>query len=129
MVTRELLILPEIARRYERPLSTIRTAWVTDPAWPQPCGKRGRYNEYDAAEVGAAVAAITGRPQLDGDPDELLTIAQAAEATGLAEATIRADLSRGRWPNPDDDEHGVKRWKRSTVASVRLGRRKYKRRT
>lgn len=127
MVTPDRLILPEIARRYGRPLATVRTAWAADPAWPAPCGKRGRYNEYDAAAVDAAVQSITGRPQLDGDGAELLTFDQIAEATGLAAATIRSDLSRGRWPAPDDTGDGVKRWRRSTVRSVMETRRAYRR--
>lgn len=129
MVTPERLIAAEIAARYSRPLTTVQSAWMTDPAWPAPAGKRGRWNEYDAAAVDTAVRAITSRPQLEGDPADLLTVAQIATATGLAEATIRSDISRGRWPDPDEDEHGVKRWKRSSVASVLSGRRQYRHRT
>jgi hypothetical protein len=129
MVQPERLILPEVAARYDRPLRTVRTEWVPDPAWPPAAGKRGRWNEYDAAQVDAAVEAITTRAPLpDGDPGELLTIAQAAEYAGLAESTIRSDISRGRWPAPDDDEHGVRRWKRPTVAAAMAGRRQYRHR-
>src|ERR1039457_2065952 len=130
MVTRARLIAPEVAARYGRPLTTIQTEWMPDPAWPAAIGKRGRWNEYDAAEVAAAVQAITGRPQLpEGDPDELLDIGQAAAHAGISPSTIRADLSRGRWPAPDDGKHGVKRWKRSTVTTVMEGRRQYRRRS
>lgn len=129
MVTPERLIAPEIAARYSRPLSTVQTAWMPDPAWPAPAGKRGRWNEYDAAEVAAAVQAITTRPPLPDDgPGELLTIVQAAEYARLAESTIRSDISRGRWPGPDGEAHGVKRWKRSTVAAAVARRRNYRRR-
>lgn len=128
MVQPERLILPEVAARYGRPLSSVRTEWVPDPAWPAPAGKRGRWKEYDAAAVAAAVDAITARPQLAaGDPDEMLTVAQAADYSGLAASTIRSDLSRGRWPRPDDEAHGVRRWKRSTVAAAVDGRRNYRR--
>ena len=130
MVTRDRLIAPEIAARYKRPLTTVQTEWMPDPAWPAAAGKRGRWKEYDAAEVAAAVQAITERPQLaGGDPGDLLTIAQAAAHAGISPSTIRADLSRGRWPAPDDKEHGVKRWKRSTVNRVMEGRRQYRRRS
>jgi hypothetical protein len=128
MISPERLIAPEIAARYGRPLTTVQTEWMPDPAWPARAGKRGRWNEYDAAEVAAAVKAITARPPLPGgDPGDLLTIAQAAAYARISPRTIRSDLSRGRWPVPDDDEHGVKRWKRSTVDRVMSGRRQYRR--
>jgi len=121
------LIIPEIAQKYDRTPGTIRTQWVPHPAWPAAAGKRGRYKEYDAAEVAAAVATIAGRTPLpDGDPDELLDVARIAAETGLSGSTIRSDISRGRWPAPDDTEHGVHRWKRSTVASTMKGRRRYR---
>ena len=121
------MILPEIAAEYGRSVRTIRSAWVTDPAWPEPAGKRGRWLEYDPDEVASAIRQIAGRPPLPEGPDDLMTVAQAAAYTGLKEATIRADLSKGRWPPPDDNAHGVNRWKRSTIADVIANRRAYRR--
>jgi hypothetical protein len=129
MVHAEKLILPEIAARYDRKPNTIRTRWMRDPAWPEPAGRRGRWNEYDAAAVARAVELIAGRRRLaGGGPDELLDVPAAARYTGLAAATIRSDIRLGRWPAPDDDASGVRRWKRSTVAAAVAGRRNYRRR-
>lgn len=129
MVTR--LIMPEIAERYGRPLATVRKNWAKHPAWPPPAGKRGQYNEYDADAVDAAVQAITTRPPLadDGDPDELLDVNAAAGYAGLDPSTVYSDISRGRWPEPDDTAHGVSRWKRSTIAAEIGGRRPYQRKS
>ena len=128
MVTRDRLIAPEIAARYNRPLTTVQTEWMPDPAWPAAAGRRGRWNEYGAAEVAAAVEAITARAPLPpGDPDELLTVAQLADWSGLAEGTIRSYVSRGLLPRPDDTGNGVKRWKRSTARPVLESRRQYRR--
>lgn len=119
MVTPERLIAPEIAARYGRALTTVTTKWLQHPAWPEPAGKRGRYKEYDAAEVATAVQVITGQPRVPaGDPDELLDVAAAADELGIGASTIRAYISRGQWPAPDDETYG-KRWKRSTIASKR----------
>ncbi|WP_280246720.1 hypothetical protein [Nocardia abscessus] len=126
------IIAPEIAARYGRELSTIQRQWMVRPEWPASIGKRGRWNEYDAAEVEQVVRAHFVRaatPASEGGPDDLLTVAQIAEYTGLAEATVRADISRGRINRQaDDDSEGVKRWRRSTIDAAMRGRRRYARR-
>lgn len=125
----EALIAPEIAARYGRELSTVQRQWMVRPDWPTPIGKRGRWNLYDAAAVDAVVRANFVRTvERRGDPDDLLTVAEIAEYTGLSPATIRADISRGRIKRePDDNEHGVKRWRRATVDAAMAGRRRYSR--
>ncbi len=121
------VILPEIAERHQRPESVIRW-WRWRYDWPQPAGKRGRWDDYDPAEVDRAVTVILALAGSDGDPAELLDITAAAREAGITAGTIRADISRGRWPQPDDYRHGSRRWKRSTVREEMASRRPNKRR-
>ncbi|PZG47463.1 hypothetical protein C1I98_13410 [Spongiactinospora gelatinilytica] len=123
------IIAPEIAEKYGRALATVQKTWTRHPDWPKPRGRRGRWAEYDADAVDALVNRLFLRPApaAEGSPDDLLTIAQIAVHTGLARGTIDADISRGRWPAPDEIEHGVKRWRRSTVDAVLSKRRGYRR--
>ncbi|MFJ4653891.1 helix-turn-helix transcriptional regulator [Nocardia sp. NPDC088792] len=118
------LIAAEIAEKYGRSLVTVRR-WMTSDAWPAPLPqKRGRWLEFDADAVEQAYRENFGRDTTTvGDPDELLTPAQISEYTGLAPGTVRADISRGRFGDPDDDAHGVRRWKRSTVDAKMAERR------
>ncbi|MFD0468596.1 hypothetical protein ACFQ0B_10000 [Nonomuraea thailandensis] len=102
MVEQRGIIAPEIAARYERALTTVTGTWRKHPAWPTPIGRRGRWAEYDAKQVDAVVRAhfLREQPAPAADPDELLTIAQLVDATGLKRGTLDADISRGRWPAP-----------------------------
>jgi hypothetical protein len=131
MVARRRVIAPEIAELYGRALDTVKETWRKHPDWPAPVGRRGRWAEYDAAAVDELVRRVFLREPAPpvGDPDDLLTVADIAEYTGLARGTIAADISRARWRDPDEDEHGVKRWRRSTVDEIMRGRRGYHRRT
>lgn len=122
MVAPEGIIAAEIAAKYGCSLVTVRR-WMTTDEWPAPIGKRGRWLEFDAAEVEGYVAREAG----DGDPNELLTPAQIAQHTKLAPGTVRSDISRGRFGEPDEDKAGVKRWKRSTIDEKLAGRRRYRR--
>lgn len=118
--------LAEIAERHHRPYSTVRNRWRTHPDWPTPSGKDGRHLLFDPAAVDAWVLAHTTRPPVDLEPTRLYTAEEIATAAGLTAATIRADLSRNRWPAPDDTTHGVNRWKGATATET-LGRRKPRR--
>lgn len=128
MVSREQgMIAPELAEKYGRSLATVRR-WMTSDVWPTHSGKRGRWLEFDPAVVDEVYREHFGREVTSkGDPDELLTQSQIAEHTGLAPGTVRADISRGRLGEPDEDENGVKRWKRSTIDGTMAGRRTYHR--
>jgi hypothetical protein len=130
MVATRGIIAPEIAERYGRAVATVTGTWRKHPDWPEPIGKRGRWAEYDAEAVDQVVRRLFVRaaPPAEGDPNDLLTIADIVTYTGLARGTIDADLSRGRWAPPDDEEHGVRRWKRATVDQLLSGRRGYRRR-
>lgn len=131
MVTLRGIIAPEIAERYGRAVHTVTQTWRKHPDWPAPIGKRGRWAEYDADQVDEVVRRLFIRepPASEGGPDDLLTINEIVDYTGLARGTIDADISRGRWRDPDDTEHGVKRWKRSTVDAIMKSRRGYQRRS
>ncbi len=121
------VILPEIARQYGRSLKTV-SWWRWRYQWPQPTGKRGRWDEYDPDDVGRAVALILRESAEGADPDELLDAKGAAAEAGISYATVRADISRGRWPAPDEEKFGVKRWRRGTVRDHMASRRPSKRR-
>lgn len=128
MVTPERLIAPEIADRYGRALATVKDVWRKHPDWPPALGRRGRWAEYDAAAVDQLVRReFLREPPPGGDPDDLLTIADIVEYTGLKRGTVDADISRGRIPKPDTTEHGVKRWRRATVDETMKNRRGYHR--
>ncbi|MEV4174001.1 hypothetical protein [Nonomuraea sp. NPDC049709] len=131
MVEQHGITTAEIAERYGRALRTVQDVWRKHPDWPAPTGKRGRWAEYDAQAVDELVrrAFLRDPPSAEGRPDDLLTIAQIVEYTGLTRSTIDSDISRGRIPPPDDTEHGVKRWRRSTVDTAMSQRRGYRRST
>lgn len=118
------LAIPEIAERYGRSVKTVRS-WIASGGWPEKAGKRGRLDEYDAAEVEAAVRRILGRdiPDDGADTGELLDMKAAAAEAGISYGTLRGYVSRGQWPAPDDEGHGVKRWRRSTVREHMASRR------
>lgn len=125
MVTR--LTLPDVARKYGRPLATVRQ-WRYSYDWPEPRGTRGKWQEFDEDAVDQAVRAILALPDAgDGaDPGELLGMKRAAAEAGISYGTLRSYVSRspGRyWPLPDDEKDGVKRWKRSTVRAYMAARR------
>lgn len=125
----ERLIQPEIAARYGLSEATIRL-YRRRPEWPAPAGKRGRHAEFDAGAVDAAVRAIRARPSSpagDADPAELLDMRAAAAEAGISYGTLRGYVSRGDWPGPDDQLHGVRRWRRSTVRARVALRRPYRR--
>ncbi|MGH8792631.1 MAG: helix-turn-helix transcriptional regulator [Stackebrandtia sp.] len=115
----------EIADTYGRSVKTIYERWTKNPLWPEPIGKRGRFLEFDADAVAAVAEVETPQPQqMDGDPDDLLTVREIAEISDppVTEATLRSYISKGLWPDPDKVLDGVKLWHRST-AVARLSQR------
>ncbi|MGW4728874.1 hypothetical protein ACWEQC_06785 [Streptomyces shenzhenensis] len=128
MVDRPGWIAPEIAEHYGVGIHTVTKTWVQHPDWPASVGKRGRYKEYDAAAVHRFVRRHVERQPVVLEPERLYTAQQLEDAgIGIKAGTIRADLTRGRWPEPDDTEHGVNRWKGKTVTAVMTSRRGYRR--
>ncbi|MFI6337821.1 hypothetical protein [Streptomyces sp. NPDC050535] len=131
MVVRTPETVAEIAQRTGHPLTTVRNTWTRHPDWPAPLTqRRGRWKLYDPAHVDTFIRDHIERqePATDLEPHRLYT-AQELEAAGIGikAATIRADRSRGRWPQPDDTSDGVNRWTGHTAAQALDGRRGYRR--
>ncbi|GAA3251556.1 hypothetical protein [Nonomuraea helvata] len=53
----------------------------------------------------------------------MLTINDIVPYTGLTRGTIDIPRCPGRIPGPNNAEHGVKRWKRSTIDDIMSKRR------
>jgi transposase len=124
------LTYDEIAQRYGRSLSTIKQTWAKHPNWPAPIGKRGRALEFDADQVHAlAVAEFLPPPPPEGDPDELLTLAEIADRIGQPLATLegyahrRSDAEHKHWPR-SVHRHGVRYWIWGDVADHLAARRR-----
>ncbi|NGO68536.1 hypothetical protein [Streptomyces boncukensis] len=120
--------LREIADRHGRSYDTVRKQWARHPDWPAPIGKRGRWHVYDSAAVDRVIGEHFARPAVQLQPRRLYTAQQLEEAgAGITAGTIRADLSRGRWPQPDSTDDGVNRWYGTTATAALAQRRSYKR--
>ncbi|MBL1107999.1 hypothetical protein JK361_25995 [Streptomyces sp. 5-8] len=128
MVDRPGLITPEIAEQYGVSTHTVSKTWAQHPDWPAPVDRRGRYKEYAATDIADFVREHIERQAVTLEPERLYTAQQLEDAgIGIKAGTIRADLTRSRWPEPDDTEHGVNRWKGETVMVAMTGRRGYRR--
>lgn len=127
MVERPGIITPEIAKKYSRSAHTVSKIWTRQPDWPEPVSKRGKYLEYDPAEVEAWVAENVARAPVELEPSRLYTVQEISAETGLAEGTIRSYRSRGDWPGPDDTAYGVDTWRGETVMTALARRRRRKR--
>ncbi|MFJ5839446.1 hypothetical protein ACIQGO_22220 [Streptomyces shenzhenensis] len=133
MVAPDRLITPEIAKMYGVSLHTVTRRRTQHPEWLDRVDKRGRRKEYDAAAVAAVADFVrrhVERQTVTLEPERLY-IAQQLEDTGsgIKAGTIGADLTRGRWPEPDDTDHGVNRRKGKTAMTAMTGRHGYQRRT
>jgi hypothetical protein len=119
----------EIAARTGRPLSTVKNTWRRHPAWPHPLPeKRGRWVQYDPDEVDAFLRDHIDRQGIELEPRRLYTAPELeAAGIGITAGTIRADLARNRWPEPDATDGGTNRWYGSTAAKALEGRRGYRR--
>ncbi|MFF5004667.1 hypothetical protein ACFY3G_17770 [Streptomyces phaeochromogenes] len=121
----------EIADRIRRPLSTVKNTWRRHPAWPDPLPeKRGRRRLYDPEAVDQFIRDHIDRASVTLEPQRLYTAPELESAgIGITAGTIRADLTRHRWPEPDDAEDGVNRWYGATAAQAVEGRRGYRRKS
>ncbi|MFD8687835.1 hypothetical protein [Streptomyces sp. NPDC059651] len=115
--------LREIAARHNRAYDTLRAQWSRHPAWPAPIGKRGRSYIYDPAAVDTAIAEHFTRGTATFESGRLYTAREISELTGISAATIRADVSRNRWPAPDDTSQMANRWTGTTITTALAGRR------
>ncbi|NGO06941.1 hypothetical protein G5C60_04510 [Streptomyces sp. HC44] len=130
MVGRPGLIAPEITETYGVSIHTVTKTWARHPEWPDPVDKRGRYKEYDAQDVADFVRDHIERQAVELEPRLLYTAQQLEDAgIGIKAGTIRADLTRGRWPEPDDTADGVNRWYGATATKAMADRRGYRRST
>jgi hypothetical protein len=129
MVDREPETVADVAERTGRPLSTVRNTWARHPAWPKPLEqRRGRWRLYDPATIDAFVRDHIDRQAADLEPARLYTARELeAAGIGVTAGTIRADLSRGRWPAPDDTGRGVNRWTGAAATRALEVRRGYRR--
>lgn len=116
--------LREIAARHGRAYDTLRAQWSRHPAWPNPIGKRGRSYLYDTTAVDEAIAEHFVRSTPTFEPRRLYTARDIATAAGISTATIRADVSKGRWPAPDDTTEMANRWLGATITTALAGRRR-----
>ncbi|WHX19813.1 hypothetical protein QFW82_23580 [Streptomyces malaysiensis subsp. malaysiensis] len=120
--------LPEIAARHHRAFNTVRNQWSRHPEWPPSIGKSGRRKTYDPSAVDDFVRDHVARETVKLEAARLYTAQQLEEAgIGITAGTIRADLTRHRWPEPDSTEDGVNRWRGSTATAALEKRRGYRR--
>ncbi|WP_282795169.1 hypothetical protein [Streptomyces sp. CC224B] len=126
MVDRSTLTAPEIAEKYGVSIHTVTKSWAQHPAWPDAIGKRGRYKAYSPWHIETFVYNHVARPAVALEPRRLYTAREIADAAGISAGTIRADRTRGRWPEPDDVEGGVNRWYGETATMALASRRGYR---
>lgn len=119
----------EIAARTGRPPTTVKNTWRRHPDWPKPLPeKRGRWVQYDPDDVDAFIREHVDRQAVELEPRRLYTAPELeAAGIGITAGTIRADLTRGRWPEPDTTDDGTNRWYGTTAAQALEGRRGYRR--
>lgn len=117
----------EIAARHGRAETTIRNRWARHPNWPESVGKRGKFLLFAPAAVDRFVAEHLDRQAAELEPHRLYTAREIGQLTGITAATIRAERSKGRWPEPDDHSGRAHRWYGATVARALEGRRGYRR--
>jgi hypothetical protein len=137
--------VPEKGRRLARPL--IRRVRGRTPDTPPlglsgdllglPARAPGAAGEGPGADA-AAARVLTERvsiviPTLNAGPTFARTLdgIRAQQGVGDVELLVVdsgcADLTRGRWPEPDNTENGVNRWTGQTVMTAMTGRRGYRR--
>ncbi|MFD4830163.1 helix-turn-helix transcriptional regulator [Streptomyces uncialis] len=123
----DLVTIQEIAARTGTPTTTVRN-WTRRPDWPASPGKKGRANGYPRADVDAWLAQHTSRNAAELEPRRLYTGPELeAAGIGITAGTIRADMSVGRWPAPDDTTDGINRWYGATATQTLAARRPYNR--
>jgi hypothetical protein len=129
MVDRPPETAADIAARTGRPLSTVKNTWRRHPDWPKPLPeKRGRWVQYDPDAVDQFIRDHIERQAVELEPRRLYTAPELeAAGIGITAGTIRADLTRRRWPEPDDTEGGTNRWYGATVTAALQSRRGYRR--
>ena len=70
-----------------------------------------------------SVTEHVDRQAADLEPLRLYTGREIEQLTGATAVTIRADRSKGRWPEPDDNSSRAHRWYCATITEALAGRR------
>ncbi|WP_371793053.1 hypothetical protein OG285_32505 [Streptomyces sp. NBC_01471] len=126
---RDGVTFPEIAAHYGLTARYVaeNARWGRHPEWPARVGKRGKSGEYDPSAVEAFVAAHHTRVLFGIESKRSYTVKEIAAVTGLAADTIYADISRERWPAPDQTtEDGTRLWFGQTISRTMTARRSYR---
>ncbi|GAA2623459.1 hypothetical protein GCM10010425_18370 [Streptomyces spororaveus] len=100
--------------------------WGRHPGWPAAIGKRGRTIEFDPEAIARFFGEHHTREATPLEPTRRYTVVEIAEASGLQPDSIRSDISRGRWPAPDEMDGDRKLWRGETVTTHLAGRRIYR---
>ncbi|MFF2094845.1 hypothetical protein [Streptomyces sp. NPDC058202] len=125
MVVPKNLTAPAIAERYGRALTTVTTEWIQRPEFPASTGRDGKHKLYDAQAVADFVRDHIERTPVTLEPERLYTARDIEDLTGIKAGTIRADKSKGRWPQADDTKGRADQWLGKTVAAALENRRGY----
>lgn len=107
----------QIAAALGVPLSTVRN-WTAQPTWPQAAEQTGRERRYPRAAAADWLSEHEAEPatsaDLDGDPDELVTLPQIAARTNRKYNSVSAYPSLygpgSKDPFPPGDALGRRRW-------------------
>lgn len=111
----------DIAERYRRSESRVRSYWIPHPDWRDRVRVLGRTENgaplYHAGDVHELLRDWVWLPPADPNipPERLLTLREVAEYTGISYGTVRSDESKGKLGPPDDVREGVRRWRRDTI--------------
>ncbi|MFB6512724.1 hypothetical protein ACFCW4_09775 [Streptomyces virginiae] len=100
--------------------------WGRHPGWPAAIGKRGRTIEFDPEAIARFFGEHHTREATALEPSRRYTVVEIAEASGLQPDSIRSDISRGRWPTPDEMDGDRKLWRGETITTHLAGRRIYR---
>nr|WP_067454041.1 hypothetical protein [Actinomadura macra] len=99
LVTRD-----ELAERHHVSRHHLKRLWAdrASNGHPEAAHRAGKALYWDEAEWAAWYAAERDRPSQDGDPDGLVTLAEAARILGLAQTSVTVYPKRppAGWPEP-----------------------------
>lgn len=79
-------------------------------------GKRAAWDQIRADQ---RQALTEGHADVDGDPDELLTLDQLAAHWNISRESVEQDVAHGRKPRPDQRSDSIRGglWRRATITA------------